>query len=155
MENQSPAPPVLFRPVPMQRVRHDSWTPSRQELFLIYLEQLGIVSFAARAVGMSPKSAYVLLKRSEAMQPADGEAPTFAQAWRNAVQTGHDNAMGLAIDRAVNGELRPVFNRGRQVSERRVFDNQMLIAALRVHRRGGAGNVDPDALWSFLNGGSA
>ena len=33
MENQSPTPPVLFRPVPMQRVRHDGWTPARQELF--------------------------------------------------------------------------------------------------------------------------
>jgi hypothetical protein len=135
----------------MRRVRHDGWTPARQELFLIQLERLGIVSAAARAVGMSPKSAYALLNRSEEEQSHDDPIPTFAQAWHAAIDIGHENAVSLAIERAIEGEARPVFYRGRQVGERRVFDNRLLMRALQLYKRTPR-EVDPMALTRFLNG---
>jgi DNA-binding transcriptional regulator YdaS (Cro superfamily) len=135
----------------MHRVRHDGWTPARQELFLIQLERLGIVSAAARAVGMSPKSAYALLNRSEEEQSNEDPIPSFAEAWHAAIDIGHENAVSLAIERAVEGEVRPVFYRGRQVGERRVFDYRLLARAVQLYARTRRG-VDPMALTRFLNG---
>jgi hypothetical protein len=151
MEHHTPSPPALFRPVVMQRVRHDGWTQARQELFLIQLERLGIVSAAARAVGMSPKSAYALLNRSEEEQSNDDPIPSFAAAWHAAIAIGHGNAVSLAIERAVEGEIRPVFYRGRQVGERRIFDNRLLARAVQLYARTPRG-VDTMALTRFLNG---
>jgi hypothetical protein len=153
--HDSPPPPALFRPVPMLRKRHDGWTPARQELFLIYLEQIGIVSAAAKAVGMSAKSAYALYNRSEAEQipppSADETVPSFAEAWQLALDIGRDNARHLAISRAIDGEARPVFYRGRQVGERTVYDNRLLGKALQLAMKARE-PVDPGALNRFLNG---
>jgi hypothetical protein len=148
----SALPPALFRPVPMKRRRHDGWTPARQELFIIHLEMLGIVSAAAKAVGMSAKSAYALYNRSEAEQPAgEDHVPSFAEAWDRALDIGRENARDLAISRAVHGEVRPVFYRGRQVGERIVYDNRLVIKALELEMARQA-QADPNALTAFLKG---
>jgi hypothetical protein len=60
-----------FTPVPLDRVRHDGWTPERQRLFLIALAAMGTVDSAARAVGMSRISAYNLKKHVGAESYAD------------------------------------------------------------------------------------
>lgn len=153
MKHQPLSPPALFISVPSRRNRHDGWTPARQELFIIYLEQLGVVSAAAKAVGMSPKSAYALLNRSETLQqPGKDETPTFAEAWHNAVETGRDTAFSLTIKRTVDGEARPFYYRGRQVGERRIYDNRLLLSAMRLLPRREQ-NGDPAAtLSAFLNG---
>ena len=139
----------------MRRVRHDGWTPAKQELFLIYLEQIGIISAAAKAVGMSAKSAYALYNRSESEQmlepSAEEPVPSFAEAWQNAIDLGRDNARDLAISRAINGEVRPVFYRGRQVGERIVYDHRLLKKALQLEMSRKL-PVDPNALGDFLNG---
>ena len=123
-ESPLSSPIAAFRPVGMARQRHDGWSAARQELFIIRLEQLGIVTTAARAVGMSPKSAYALLNRSlETQEPDDSGVPTFAQAWDAAIEMGRDHAAELAIDRAINGQSTPVFFRGRQVGERRIYND--------------------------------
>ena len=149
-----PSPPTLFIPMPSRRNRHDGWTPARQELFIIHLEQLGVVSAAARSVGMSPKSAYALLKRSETSQhPATDGTPTFAEAWHNAIDIGQDAAFSLVIKRTVEGEARPIFYRGRQVGERRVYDNRLLSTAIRLYADRNK-SVDAAAvLAEFLRGG--
>ncbi|MEP7349222.1 MAG: hypothetical protein ABI668_04625 [Sphingorhabdus sp.] len=145
-------PQALFIPVPSRRNRHDGWTAARQELFLIHLEQLGVVSAAARAVGMSPKSAYALLKRSEECQGAGGDdIPNFAEAWHSAIEIGQEAAFSLALKRTIEGEARPVFYRGRQVGERRVYGNGLLKTALRLYAKRREA-VDMDALSTFLNG---
>jgi hypothetical protein len=147
----------MFRPVSMRRVRHDGWTPAKQELFLIYLGQIGIISAAAKAVGMSAKSAYALYNRSEAEQasapPAEEPVPSFAEAWHNAIDLGRDNARDLAISRAIYGEVRPVFYRGQQVGTRIVYDNRLLGKALQLTLKDRP-PVDPNALTAFLNGDS-
>ena len=141
----------------MRRLRHDGWTPAKQELFLIYLGQIGIISAAAKAVGMSAKSAYALYNRSVAEQsaaPSEVEpVPSFAEAWQNALDLGRDNARDLAISRAVNGEVRPVFFRGQQIGTRIVYDNRLLGKALQLNFKDRQ-PVDPNALAAFLNGDS-
>ena len=65
-----------FDPVPSASTRRDGWTPDKQRAFIERLGECGVVSIAARAVGMSPKSAYVLRKRPG--------AESFAAAWDEA-----------------------------------------------------------------------
>lgn len=123
-----PAPPedepIAFTPVP-GRARHDGWTPNRQRDFIAALARIGLVSAAAQAIGLSAKSAYALRRRAG--------AESFAAAWNAALTMGRDNARGVAIDRALNGVEKPIYYRGRQVGTRRVFNDRLLIAALRGH----------------------
>ena len=114
--------PLAFTPVPTS-ARHDGWTPDRQRAFIEQLTRCGVVSASAKAVGMSAKSAYALRKRPG----AEG----FAAAWDRAADEGTCRACDTAIDRALNGTARPIFYRGRQVGERRIYSDALLIAALR------------------------
>ena len=117
--------PLAFEPIPSASTRHDGWTPERQHLFIDALGRIGMVSAAARAVGMSRKSAYALLARA-------GPESGFARAWRAALAEGQDNARTTAIDRALNGVEMPYFYRGIQRGVRRVYNDALLIAALRA-----------------------
>lgn len=115
--------PIPFDPVPTASSRHDGWTPARQRGFIDALAQCGIVAAAARAVGMSAKSAYRLRDRAG--------AASFRAAWDVALDQGRAIAIDTAIARAMQGEVVPVFYRGLQVGERRRYDNRLLIGALR------------------------
>ena len=86
------------------------------------------VSAAARAVGMSRKSAYALLKRA-------GPESGFAKAWHAALAAGKFTACSTAVDRAIEGVEMPYFYRGIQRGSRRVYNDNLLIAALRYFRR--------------------
>lgn len=119
--------PFAFTPVPSASNRRDGWTPEKQRDFIHELSRIGVVAAAARAVGMSPKSAYALLKRAS-------KESGFARAWNAAVKQGRSRATDTAIDRALNGVATPIFYRGRQVGERRRFNDRLLITALRLLR---------------------
>lgn len=116
--------PIPFTPAPLVRSRHDGWSPERQRRFIDLLSQIGLVAVCARAVGMSPKSAYALRKRPG--------AEDFARAWDQAVGLGRFEAEVQAIRRAMEGEPRPIFYKGRQVGERTVYNDKLLIAVLRA-----------------------
>ncbi|MBB4152948.1 hypothetical protein GGQ80_000836 [Sphingomonas jinjuensis] len=116
--------PLAFTPVPTSRARHNGWTPERQRRFIAALAMIGLVSVAAREVGMSAKSAYALRKRAGAEE--------FAIAWDRAVGSGQAHARSTAVERAIHGTLVPVFHRGKRVGARRVFDNKLLVVALRA-----------------------
>ena len=120
--------PFAFDPVPSASRRHDGWTPERQRGFIRALSMIGMVAPAARAVGMSPKSAYSLLKRG-------GPGSSFARAWQDARAAGRTTAHFTAIDRAINGVEIPYFYRGVQRGVKRVYNDRLLIAALRAHWR--------------------
>ena len=120
--------PFSFEPVPSASTRHDGWTPARQREFVRQLARIGNVSAAARGVGMSSKSAYGLRKRA----PADGG---FAEAWDEAVGAGSANAYHNAVERALDGVEVPYFFRGIQRGTRRVYNDRLLIAALRATAR--------------------
>ena len=134
-----------FDPVASAFTRHDGWAPERQRIFIHALGKIGMVSAAAAAVGMSRKSAYALLRRA-------GPDSSFARAWRDAQSEGRCKVSLVAIDRALNGVEIPYFYRGIQRATRRVYDDRLLIAALRAAERAadrtagaptGAGNAGP------------
>ena len=133
----SPDDPLAFEPVPSASNRHDGWTPARQCALIAALAEIGMVAAAARAVGMSRKSAYALLKRA-------GPASSFARAWREAQTAGQTNAWLVTVDRALHGTEEPYFYRGIQRGTRRVYDNRLLIAAFRaIERVQGGEPMDP------------
>lgn len=127
---------LAFDPVPSARRRRDGWTPERQRAFILALAQLGLVGAAARSVGMSRKSAYALLARA-------GPESGFARAWDAAIGRGRAHALDLGIERAIHGTQIPVFHGGLQRGVRTVYDNRLLIAALRVIERAEAGAALP------------
>lgn len=137
---ESRTDPLAFTPAPAG-ARHDGWLPQRQRDFIDQLARLGVVSAAAKAVGMSAKSAYALRNRA-------GEGSEFAAAWDAAVAAGRARALDTAIERALEGERVPVFYRGRQVGERIRYNDSLLIAALRaVDPRARETPAMPDAPW--------
>lgn len=110
-----------FTPVPTQRVRFGGWTPERQRAFLDYLAECGAVSLAARAVGLTPKSAYLLRARPG--------AESFAAAWDRALGAGRARMFDLAMERTLHGYTVPLKRRGKIVGERRRFNDRLLFAA--------------------------
>jgi hypothetical protein len=129
--------PFPFEPVPSTTNRHDGWTPERQRLFIRALGMIGLVSAAAQAVGMSRKTAYELLKRS-------GPDSSFAWAWREAQAAGRSNAFFTGVERALHGVEVPYFYGGLQRGTKRVYNDRLLIAALRAIDRvqGGDGSFE-------------
>lgn len=126
--SESQTDPFAFEPVPSATNRHDGWTPERQRLFIRVLAKIGVVALAARAVGMSRKSAYALLKRA-------GPDSSFARAWREAQAAGRLTVDFATFERAVEGVEVPVFYRGKQCGVRRVYSDRLLAAAFRASQR--------------------
>lgn len=126
--SESPSDPFDFEPVPSASNRHDGWTPERQRDFISALSKIGMVSVAADCIGMSRKSAYALLKRA-------GPESGFARAWRDAQGMARVTATLTAVDRAIHGVEIPYFYRGVQYGTKRVYNDRLLIAALRAFRR--------------------
>ena len=96
---------IPFVPVPRLRRRHDGWTDDRQRGFIAALAQCGSVSAAARHVGKTARSAYRLLD-------APG-ADSFARAWDVAVECGVDRTRTDALNRALHGQLVPIYRKGK------------------------------------------
>lgn len=117
---------LAFTPVPM-KPRHDGWTVVRQREFILRVAVCGCVSAAARGAGMSAQNAYCLRRHKEAV--------SFAASWDTALGWGVDRTTDVALERALNGEVRSIFYRGR-IGERRIHDNRLAIAVLgRLDRR--------------------
>jgi hypothetical protein len=119
-----PQAPLAFAPVPL-RARHDGWSALRQRGFIRRLALCGSVSAAAKAVGMSRNAAYLLRGKPG--------AASFAAAWDAAVAMGSDRVSDHALERALLGERRPVFYRGRQIGEYVRHHEGLTIAVMR-HR---------------------
>lgn len=118
----SDSPDLLpFTPVPTGS-RHDGWTPARQINFIAALSATGVVGSAARAVGMSRKSAYALRARPG--------AESFARAWDTALDMGRQRIWDLVVDRAMNGVTTPRYYRGKIVGTRHRYDYRGVNAEL-------------------------
>lgn len=114
---------LAFTPVPQQRRRADGWTPLTQERFIRALEAMGSTGAAAKAVGMSRRSAYKLRDRDG----ADG----FAHAWDRALDLGRGRMFDYAMDRALNGITTVRILRGGAVDVTGGPDMALVHAALR------------------------
>ena len=98
-------PIPAFTPVPRQTYRHDGWTPERQRAFIAALADTGCVSRAARMVNMAQTNCYTLRR-------APG-AEEFRRAWDAALDCGLAQMKDIAFERAIEGELIPVFAGGK------------------------------------------
>jgi hypothetical protein len=115
---------------PMPKERHNGWNRHKMALFLEVLTETACVSTAAKSVGMSRQSAYRLRARLIG-QP-------FDLGWEAAFELGLQQLAHRALDRALNGTAVPIFYKGEQVGERRVFNERatlnLLLHADRIGR---------------------
>ncbi len=115
-----------FTPVPMQRRRHDGWTPERQRAFIEVLSVTGQVAEACRAVGMSRKSAYTLADRRG--------SESFVAAWGAALMSGQQRMLDQLMERAVRGVTTIVVKRGGAVEIGHGPDGRLLAGFLKSPR---------------------
>lgn len=137
MQNRVPvtrdARPALpdFEPVPRKGNRHDGWTPERQKAFIEALADTGSVRRAARMVNMSQANAYALRR-------APG-AEGLRRAWDAALDFGLARLKDIAFERAIEGELIPVFVGGKLMGFRRKRNDALLIFCLRHYGQDAGG----------------
>ncbi|HVQ09027.1 MAG TPA: hypothetical protein VMS43_11400 [Allosphingosinicella sp.] len=116
-------PPIpAFTPVP-RRYRHDGWTPERQKAFIEALADTGCVDRAARMVNIAQTNAYELRR-------APG-AEEFRRAWDAALDFGLLRLKDVAFERAIEGQLVPVFASGKLMGFRRKRNDALLMFCLR------------------------
>ena len=130
-----PYDPAEYRWVPVRRrPRLDGWTEEKQRRFIETLADTGLVNVAAKAVGMSRKSAY-RLRRAE-------HGAAFARAWDAARQHAGGLIEDIAFERAIEGTEREVLNsEGDVIATRLVHDNGLLkwlLSHLKSERYGSA-----------------
>ena len=113
-------PPV--DPVPV-RSRHDGWTPQKQRDFIEALAATACVTDAARAVGMSPKSAYLLRERED--------AASFHAAWVAAQQYSVATLEAAVFSRAIHGVPVPHYYKGELIGEHRKFNDGLAMFLMR------------------------
>ena len=106
---------VPFAPEPSQKT--GGWSAPRQMLFIETLAETGSVHMAAKAAGLSARSAYALRVRS---------AP-FARAWDAGQQLAVGRLSALAFDRAIHGRIEQVYHQGELVGEKRVPSERLLM----------------------------
>lgn len=112
-----------FTPVPRRCVRHDGWTPERQQAFIEALADTGSVAAACRTVNMSAEGAYYLRR-----QPG---AESFRTAWQSALDLGVQRLEDVAMERALNGIDVPVYSYGALIGTRKSYNDRLLMFLLR------------------------
>jgi hypothetical protein len=124
-------PVIDFAPVPMLRRRRGGWDEMKQRLFIALLARVPSVVRAARACGMSARSAYKLLDKPGAEQ--------FAKAWDDAIDHGLNRLRCGALERAIDGgDFVPIYRKGRLVRIEHRRNDKLAIALL-------SGRKDVDA----------
>lgn len=137
MQNRVPVkreerPPLPdFVPVPRRNGRHDGWTPERQRAFIEALADTGCVSRAARMVNMAQANCYTLRR-------APG-AESFRAAWEAALDFGVQRLKDIAFERAIEGQLVPVFVAGKLMGFRRKRNDALLMFCLRHYGQDASG----------------
>lgn len=136
MQNRTPIAPAArpavpdFAPVP-RKYRHDGWTPERQRAFIEALADTGSVTRAAGMVNMAQTNCYTLRR-------APG-AEEFRRAWDAALDFGVARLKDIAFERAVEGELLPVFQNGKLMGFRRKRNDALLMFCLRHYGQDAGG----------------
>ncbi len=137
MQNRVPVkreerPPLPeFTPVPRKTARHDGWTPERQRAFIEALADTGSVRRAASMVNMSQANAYTLRR-------APG-AESFRAAWSAALDYGVLRLKDIAFERAIEGQLVPVFVGGKLMGFQRKHNDALLMFCLRHYGQDATG----------------
>ncbi|MEQ1597657.1 MAG: hypothetical protein ABL985_21460 [Casimicrobium sp.] len=125
--------PDDYRWVPVRRrPRYDGWTEEKQRRFIEVLADTGIVTAAAKAVGMSRESAG-RLRRSP-------QGAAFARAWDAARHHAGSVLEDIAFERAIEGVEQNVYDElGEVVCTKRIYNDRLLtflLGALKPERYG-------------------
>lgn len=137
MQNRVPVkreerPPLpAFTPVPRRNNRHDGWTPERQRAFIEALADTGSVTRAAAQVNIAQTNCYTLRR-------APG-AESFRAAWDAALDYGVLRLKDIAFERAIDGQLVPVFVAGKLMGFRRKRNDALLMFCLRHYGQDASG----------------
>ncbi|WP_166041616.1 hypothetical protein [Sphingosinicella sp. YJ22] len=117
--------PAEYRWVPVRRrPRYDGWTEEKQRRFIEVLADTGLVSAAAKAVGMSREGAN-RLRRSP-------HGAAFARAWDAARHHAGGVIEDIAFERALEGVEHNVYDEwGEVVTTKRVYNDRLLMFLLR------------------------
>lgn len=99
-----------FSPVPV-RPRRDGWTAEKQRIFIRTLAETGLATCAARAAGMSARSAHRLALRDD--------AESFCQAWDTALILASRRGVTSLYEYALQGMIETVWRDGEIVYRRR------------------------------------
>ncbi|EJL30205.1 hypothetical protein [Novosphingobium sp. AP12] len=119
--------PLLgFAPYLHAMPRRNSITPERQRAFIAALAATGIVTQAARSIGASLEALYNLRHR----KGAEG----FSAAWDMAIDRGMMRLEDCALERAIQGEERPVVSLGQVVTTYVRHDTRLMLFLLRTRR---------------------
>ena len=121
-------PLLNFAPYLHPRPRRNSITPAKQRAFIATLAATGIVTQAARAIGVSLEALYKLRR----LAGAEG----FAGAWEAALDHGVARLEDCALALALEGEELPIVSAGKLLGTFRKH-NFGFIRFLLAQRRGG------------------
>jgi hypothetical protein len=112
--------PADYRWVPVRRrPRYDGWTDEKQRRFIEVLADTGIVTAAAKAVGMTRESAN-RLRRSP-------HGAAFSHAWDAAREHAGSVLEDIAFERAIEGTEHDVFDEyGSVICTKRVYNDRLL-----------------------------
>ena len=119
-------PDIPFDPVPRLRQRRNGWSEERQRAFIAALTRCGSVAAAARAVGMTARSAYRLCDAAG--------ADSFVAAWDQAIDIGISHLRADSLHRALEGGFVPVYRRGKLVRVEHRRNDKLAIALLGGQR---------------------
>lgn len=125
--------PLDAFPRPAGASRHDGWTGERMAAFLEVLADTGLVTEAARAVGLHRDSAYALRNRD----------PIFAAAMRAAQAKARPLVADGLLERSITGTLEHYYRDGVLVGERRHYESWLGLAVLkRLDKQAGEDRAD-------------
>jgi hypothetical protein len=102
---------------PEQRCRRDGWTPDRQRAFLEAIAEGHTVDAAARLVGMTKQSAYVLRRRAA--------GSSFALGWAAASLLARETIADALIVRALDGQVETWTRADGSTVSRHRYDNAL------------------------------
>lgn len=125
-ETPEGTPIPFFIPYRPKRQRAHGWSGFVQRAFIAELTRIGCARAAARAVGRTVRSAYVLRNKMG--------AESFAAAWEEALARGTEKARDTAITRALHGEIVPKFRNGRFMGYRLRHNDRLLLSVLNTRR---------------------
>lgn len=103
-------------------IRHDGWTPFRQQVFLRSIAEGATVELACAGVGLSPQSAYAFRNR------ASGAA--FALGWAAARLLGRERMADTLLTRALEGQIETVTRDDGSTVDRLKYDNRLALGLL-------------------------
>ena len=95
-----------------------------REVFLLALADTCQVTKSAKKAGVARQTLY-------AWREADEE---FAKAWDVALEQGYELLEDVAIERAKNGVLKPVYQGGVKVGTIREYSDTLMVRLLQAHR---------------------